>query len=206
MNDPHGPPRRRGSAPAAPDLAAPPDLVEPDLAELIGRVARGDQDAFEVVYEQLSGPVYGMALRTLRDPAQAEEVAQEALVELWRKASRYEPERGSASAWALTLAHRRAIDRVRSAQAGKDREERATFPERDFDQAAEQAQIRLEQQQVRRCLERLTDLQRESITLAYYQGYSYSQVARLLNVGLSTIKTRMRDGLIRLRDCLGVDQ
>ncbi|MFI0353511.1 ECF RNA polymerase sigma factor SigK [Actinomadura sp. 9N407] len=176
----------------------------PELAELFDRVARGDQDAFEQVYARLSGPVYGLALRIVRDAAQAEEVAQEVLVELWRKASHYEPSRGSATAWAMTLAHRRAVDRVRSAQAGRNREERAGAPPPDYDQVSEQVETRLEHQQVRRCLNGLTDVQRESITLAYYGGYTYREVAELLGVGLAAIKTRMRDGLIRLRDCLGV--
>jgi RNA polymerase sigma-70 factor, ECF subfamily len=174
-----------------------------DLGELFGRVARGDQRAFERVYDRLSGPVYGLVLRILRDPAQSEEVAQEVLVELWRKASHYQAERGSAFAWAMTLAHRRAIDRVRSAQAGKDREARATLPQREYDEVAERVHARLEQQQVRKCLGGLTELQRESITLAYYGGYTYREVSALLNVNLATVKTRMRDGLIRLRDCLG---
>ncbi|MBE1537829.1 RNA polymerase sigma-70 factor (ECF subfamily) [Actinomadura algeriensis] len=156
------------------------------------------------MYAQLSGPVYGLVLRNLRDAAQAEEVAQEVLVELWRTASRYEPSRRGATSWALTPAHRRAVDRVRTVQAGKEREGRAAAPEPDYDQVSEQAEIRLEHQQVRRCLAGPTDVQRESITLAYYGGYSYREVAELLGVGPAAIKTRMRDGLIRLRDCMGV--
>ncbi|TDD85132.1 sigma-70 family RNA polymerase sigma factor [Actinomadura darangshiensis] len=176
----------------------------PDLGDLLVLVARGDRDAFEQVYERLSGPVYGLALRVVRDPAQAEEIAQEVLVELWRKASHYRPDKGGATAWALTMAHRRAIDRVRSAQAGRDREARAGVPDPEYDQVAEEVGTRLEHQQVRRCLRGLTETQRESITLAYYGGYTYREVAELLGVGLAAVKTRMRDGLIRLRDCLGV--
>ncbi|MFC5745789.1 ECF RNA polymerase sigma factor SigK [Actinomadura rugatobispora] len=197
MNDPSGRARR-----AAPGTV---DAVD-DLAVLLARVARGDQDAFEEVFQQLSGPVYGLALRVLRDPAQAEEVAQEVLVEIWRKASHHRPERGSALAWAMTVAHRRAIDRVRSSQAGRDRERRAAAPDPDYDVVAEEAHTRLEHQQVRRCLGGLTDVQRESITLAYYGGYTYREVAELLGVGLAAVKTRMRDGLIRMRDCLGVQR
>jgi RNA polymerase sigma-70 factor (ECF subfamily) len=177
-----------------------------DLGELLGRVARGDQRAFEQVYDRLSGPVYGLVLRIVRDPAQSEEVAQEVLVELWRKASRYRPERGSAFSWAMTVAHRRAVDRVRSAQAGKNREVRVALPQREYDEVAERIHARLEQQQVRHCLGDLTELQRESITLAYYGGYTYREVSALLKVNLATVKTRMRDGLIRLRDCLGADR
>ncbi|MEU9019748.1 ECF RNA polymerase sigma factor SigK [Actinomadura sp. NPDC048394] len=176
----------------------------PDLAALLGRVARGDQDAFAQVYEQLSGPVYGLALRIVRDPAQAEEIAQDVLVELWRKASHYRPDRGSATSWALTVAHRRAVDRIRSSQADRDRQERTATPGPEYDEVAEEVGIRLEHQQVRRCMGGLTETQRESITLAYYGGYTYREVAELLGVGLAAVKTRMRDGLIRLRDCLGV--
>jgi RNA polymerase sigma-70 factor (ECF subfamily) len=178
----------------------------PDLAELLGRVARGHQNAFERVYELVAGPVYGLVLRVLRDPAQSEEVTQEVLVELWRTASRYEPARGSAMAWVMTITHRRAIDRVRSVQAAGDRDKRAARPEREYDQVAEQVASRLEREQVRRCLGTLTEVQRESINLAYYGGYTYREVGKLLNVPLGTIKTRMRDGLIRLRDCLGVER
>jgi RNA polymerase sigma-70 factor (ECF subfamily) len=178
-----------------------------DLADLMGQVARGDQAAFERVYAEVSGPVYGLALRIVRDPAQSEEVAQEVLVDVWRTASRYEPGRGSAMSWVMMLAHRRAVDRVRSAQAASEREQRAgsaTVPA--YDVVAENVQVRLEREQVRRCLSSLTETQRESVTLAYYAGYTYREVAELLKVPLGTIKTRMRDGLIRLRDCLGVNQ
>ncbi|MFC4048221.1 ECF RNA polymerase sigma factor SigK [Actinomadura syzygii] len=174
-----------------------------DLGALLVLVARGDQDAFEVVYQRLSGPVYGLALRVVRDPAQAEEIAQEVLVELWRKASHYRPGKGAATAWALTMAHRRAVDRVRSTQADRDREERTAAPSPDYDEVAEEVGTRLEHQQVRRCMRGLTQTQRESITLAYYGGYTYREVSELLGVGLAAVKTRMRDGLIRLRDCLG---
>jgi RNA polymerase sigma-70 factor (ECF subfamily) len=196
-DDPRIPPAWRSTG----ELTAPDDL-----GELLGRVARGDQRAFDSVYDRLSGPVYGLVLRIVRDPAQSEEVAQEVLVELWRKASHYRPDRGSAFSWAMTLAHRRAVDRVRSAQAGKDREVRVTLPHREYDEVAERVHARLEQQQVRHCLGDLTELQRESITLAYYGGYTYREVSALLKVNLATVKTRMRDGLIRLRDCLGADR
>ncbi|MEV1050520.1 sigma-70 family RNA polymerase sigma factor [Streptomyces sp. NPDC049887] len=179
----------------------------PGLDELLVRVARGDQQAFSRVYDAVCGPVLGVVRGVLRDPAQSEEVAQEVLVELWRTAARYQPSRGSALTWTLTLAHRRAVDRVRSAQAAADREQRAArlggTPA--FDDVVEQVEARLEREQVRRCLRTLTELQRQSVTLAYYRGLAYREVAELLAVPLGTVKTRMRDGLIRLRDCLGVN-
>jgi RNA polymerase sigma-70 factor (ECF subfamily) len=127
-------------------------------------------------------------------------------VEVWRTATRYDPARGSATSWVFTIAHRRAVDRVRSEQAGAERLRKlaASSAETPYDEVVDQATIHLEQQQVRRCLQGLTGLQREAITLAYYEGYTYREVAQLLDTALPTIKTRMRDGLIRLRDCLGV--
>jgi RNA polymerase sigma-70 factor (ECF subfamily) len=171
---------------------------------LLGQVAHGDHRAFELVYAELAAPVYGLVRQVLRDPAQSEEVAQEVLLEVWRTASRYDPDRGSAAAWALTIAHRRAVDRVRAENACTRREQKAADPAADERDVAEVVAATLEHQRVRRCLDGLTDLQRESIKLAYYGGYSYPQVATLLGVALGTVKTRIRDGLIRMRDCMGV--
>ncbi|GGU42907.1 sigma-70 family RNA polymerase sigma factor [Lentzea flava] len=185
----------------------PEDLGHPAGAEeLLLRVARGDEDAFGQLYDLVSGGVFGLVRRVLRDQAQSEEVFQEVMLEIWRTASRFDPERGKAMTWILTMTHRRAVDRVRSAQAAANRDQRVAMMDatRPFDQVVEQVTERLEQRKVRRCLAFLTDLQRESVQLAYYQGHSYPEVASLLGVPLGTVKTRMRDGLIRLRDCLGV--
>ena len=181
-------------------------VAEPNADSLLQAVARGDEAAFERLYDLVIGPVFGLIKRVVRDPAQSEEVAQEVMVELWRTATRYSPDRGSAMTWVMTLAHRRAVDRVRSAQAATDRETRVSASEstRPFDEVAELVATKLEHEQVRRCLGTLTDLQRESITLAYYGGRTYREVGELLDTPLGTIKTRLRDGLIRLRDCLGV--
>ncbi|WP_410651557.1 ECF RNA polymerase sigma factor SigK [Amycolatopsis sp. cmx-4-54] len=179
----------------------------PTAEDLLVRVAKGDERAFDALYDQLAGPILGLVRRILRDAAQSEEVTQEVMVELWRTATRYSPERGSALNWAMTLAHRRAVDRVRSARASSDREVKATFEAaraRPFDEVAEAVAARWEHSQVRRCLTTLTELQRESVLLAYYQGYTYREVSEVLQTPHGTIKTRLRDGLIRLRDCLGV--
>jgi RNA polymerase sigma-70 factor (ECF subfamily) len=179
----------------------------PVLDALLARVARGDEAAFEQTYDQVADAVFGLVRRVVRDPAQSEEVTQEVLIEVWRTASRYEPARGSAMAWIMTMAHRRAVDRVRSEQAASDRQARAANREQVvvYDEVAEDVEARLDRERVRRCLETLTDLQRQSVALAYYEGYTYREVAELLTVPLGTVKTRMRDGMIRMRDCLGVE-
>lgn len=191
---------------SSPDPGGDPTLDPRDADALVVLVARGDVRAFELLYDLVAGSVLGVVRRVLRDPAQSDEVAQEVLVEVWRTASRFDAERGSAASWIYTMAHRRAVDRVRSAQAATDREARVAARDqvREYDEVAERAEANLEAEAVRRCLGGLTDLQRESVTLAYYGGYTYREVAELLTVPIGTVKTRMRDGLIRLRDCLGV--
>jgi RNA polymerase sigma-70 factor (ECF subfamily) len=175
------------------------------LELVLADVAKGDHAAFGAVYDQTAPAVLGTVRRVLRDPAQSEEVMQEVLLEVWRTAARFDPSVGSASAWIMTLAHRRAVDRVRSEQRAAARELRAATATIDYDEVSDAALTTLEQERVRRCLGGLTDLQRESVTLAYYGGHSYREVAQLLGVAVGTVKTRMRDGLIRLRDCLGVE-
>jgi RNA polymerase sigma-70 factor, ECF subfamily len=188
---------------AGPSLVPAPEQSSEALLELVGR---GDERAFETLYERVSGVVFGLARSVLRDPHQAEEVAQEVLLEVWRTAPRFDPDRGSARAWISTMAHRRAVDRVRSSQASRSRDEAvaAGQGEREYDEVSEQVEGRLEVERVRHCLDGLTPRQRDTVTLAYYGGHSYANVATLLKLPLGTVKTRMRDGLIRLRDCLGV--
>jgi RNA polymerase sigma-70 factor, ECF subfamily len=178
------------------------------LEEMLGRTARGDHAAFGTLYDAMKSPVFGTVLRVVRDPAQSEEVTQEAFIDVWRHAARFDPEVGSARTWIMTMAHRRAVDRVRRAEASGERDHRAATraTTREYDDVIESVERTLEAERVRRCLEDLTDLQRESVTLAYYDGYTYPEVAQRLNSPLGTIKTRMRDGLVRLRDCLGVSR
>ncbi|MFE0465228.1 ECF RNA polymerase sigma factor SigK [Kitasatospora sp. NPDC058965] len=175
-----------------------------DLAALMAAAARGDEDAFARLYSALAPPVYGIALRTLRNPSHAEEVAQEVLLEVWRTAAAYRPDRGAVLTWVLTIAHRRAVDRVRSARAAAERELRVALRDRPVTESvAEQAERLADVQQVRSALARLTGAQRESLVLAYYGGYSQSEIAGFLGVPLGTVKTRMRDGLRRLRVAFG---
>jgi RNA polymerase sigma-70 factor (ECF subfamily) len=203
VDGPHSFRRDDGSAPTFLGTPHVPGQRPDDLLLL---VAKGDQDAFAALYDHIAAPVLGIVRSVVRNPAQSEEVSQEVLVEVWRKAARFRPDKGSALAWVLTIAHRRAVDRVRSAQAATDREHKAALLEQTpaYDEVSEAVDHRLEREHVRRCLQALTQMQRESVVLAYYRGLNYREVAELLAVPLGTVKTRMRDGLIRMRDCLGV--
>jgi RNA polymerase sigma-70 factor (ECF subfamily) len=179
--------------------------AEPALApeELMAAVASGDLDAFGELYDRFSPAVHGVATRVLRDPTRAEEVTQEVFLEVWRGAEAYRADRGGVRTWLVTIAHRRAIDVVRSVEASRAREDRAGRRElRDVPGPEADVLADAERADVRRCLEALTPLQLESVRLAYYEGFTYPQVAARLERPLSTIKTRMADGLVRLRDCL----
>lgn len=182
------------------------DLSELGVDALLTRVALGDEYAFAALYDQISPKVYGVVRRVVRDPHQSEEVTQEVFLEVWRLATRFSTSRGSGNAWILTIAHRRAVDRVRSAQASTDRDLRvaaaSTTP--DYDQVAEAVEDLLDREMVTRALDSLTELQREAVQLAYFGGYTQREVATLLQIPLGTVKTRVRDGLIRLRDVMGV--
>lgn len=203
------PSNRRGTALAS-ELrrlrAIDGSAVPPTDEELLLEVARGDQQAFAELYDRVAGTVYGVVRRVLRDPAQSEEVTQEVLVEVWRTATSFDTDRGRARTWILTMAHRRAVDRVRSEQASRERTDRVGHRNQApaFDEVAELVETRFEHEQVREGLAALTALQREAVELAYFQGYTYREVSELLETPLGTIKTRMRDGLIRLRDAMGV--
>jgi RNA polymerase sigma-70 factor, ECF subfamily len=189
-----------------PSSTQPVEDGTPELAALLTASARGDEEAFAALYDRTSPRVYGMVLRVVRDPAQAAEVTQDVYLQVWREAARFDAELGSVISWLLMIAHRRGVDRVRSARAATMREDRyaVTQTERPYDQVSERAHASLEAQRVRNALQDLTETQREAISLAYFAGYTHREVAGLLDLPLGTAKTRIRDGLIRLRDALGV--
>ena len=190
------------------DVEVPDDGSAPvdHVGRLLERVAEGDEAAFARVYDMLSPRVFGLILRVLVDRSQSEEVLQEVFLEIWRSAGRFAPNRGQGRSWVLTIAHRRAVDRVRSAQASSDRDVRAGLRDLDvpYDGVAEQVELRIEGRRVVAALAELPEAQREALTLAYYGGYSQSEIAALVGAPLGTIKTRMRDGLSRLRIGMGV--
>ena len=178
----------------------------PALVELLRRSAAGDESAFGELYDAVAPRLYGLVRRVVRDPAQSEEVAQEVFLEIWRHAARYDASRGSALAWMLTIAHRKAVDRVRSSEAARSRDESWGVSQHDVDHdaTAEGAVERLDAERVRRALDTLTETQRGALELAYLSGYTHTEVAAILDLPLGTAKTRIRDGLIRLRDTMGV--
>jgi RNA polymerase sigma-70 factor, ECF subfamily len=173
----------------------------PDRDELLRRVSLGDRDAFTSLYDELSPQVFGLVRRVVCDPAQSEEVTQEVFVEVWRIAHRYDRDRGTATTWVLTIAHRRAVDRVRSEQTQRDRVQ--ALAQAPLAPPSDDMASSLDRQVVRDAMHSLTDLQRQSIELAYFRGLTQGQISELLDVPLGTVKTRIRDGLIRLRDALG---
>ncbi len=178
----------------------------PDLADLLRRAGRADEAAFARLYDATAARVFGLALRVVRDPAQAEEVTQDAFLEIWRTAGRFDPRRGSPLGWLLTITHRKAVDRVRSAEASTRRD--TTYHHQtqpiEHDTTAEAAEASLDARRVRSALRTLTEVQREAVGLAYFGGYTHTEVASMLDLPVGTAKTRIRDGLIRLRDALGV--
>lgn len=174
--------------------------------DLLQRVAQGDQRAFSELYDLITPRMLGLVRHVLKDHAQSEEVVQEVLLEIWQTAPRFDPNKGKAVTWMLTMAHRRAIDRVRSAQSSRDRDTKIGIRDlgREYDSVAENVEIRIEHERVEKALTKLTELQRQAVELAYYGGCTHSEVSTMLGVPIGTVKTRLRDGMIRLREELGV--
>jgi RNA polymerase sigma-70 factor, ECF subfamily len=184
-----------------------PESANADTPDaLLSLVATGDQRAFAKLYDLMAARVLGLTRRVLRDNAQSEEVTQEIFLEIWQNAPKFDMSKGTATTWIMTMTHRRAVDRVRAAQSSRDRDTKIGIRDfaPDYDNVAETVEIRMEHKRVEEAMSRLTDLQRQAVTLAYFGGYSHSEVAEMLHIPVGTIKTRLRDGMIRLRDELGV--
>ena len=194
------------------DPTARNDLVGRDaegahLAELVARSSRGHEEAFAELYDLTASRIYGLVLKVLRSPDPAAEVTQEVFVEVWRQSARYAPDKGSVLAWMSTMAHRRAVDRVRSvsSEVARDEHYAVTAVVREADHVWDNVEQKLDVDRVRKGMASLTAIQREALGLAYFGGYTQTQVASLLKLPLGTVKTRIRDGLIGLRDALGVE-
>ncbi|HPU02872.1 MAG TPA: ECF RNA polymerase sigma factor SigK [Microbacteriaceae bacterium] len=188
-------------------IETPEDGTAEDLAgALLVRVATGDQSAFAALYDMLSARAFGLILRVLINRSQSEEVLQEVFLEVWQSAARFAPNKGQGRTWIFTIAHRRAVDRVRASQASSDRDVRVGSRDIDIahDSVAEQVELGIAATSVTAALGTLPEAQRETLVLAYYGGYSQSEIAVLVGAPLGTIKTRMRDGLTRLRNEMGV--
>lgn len=168
-------------------------------AELLERVAAGDQGAFAALYDRWSGRLLALVMQVLVDRAQSEEVLQEVFLEIWRSAGEFDPARGSARGWMAVRARRRAVDRVRSSQASREREQRwpATMP--DVDVTAQQAEDVLEAAELRQALDKVGEPQRSTLLAAYVGGLTHAQIAERTGVPLGTVKSRIRDGVARLR-------
>lgn len=191
---------------AAAAVTEPPADLSQRLIDLLERTGQGDQEAFAEFYRLTSRRVFGMARRVLIDPELSQDTTQEVFLQVWQNAAKFDPRAGSPLSWLMTISHRRAVDRVRSAQSATDREARygATTQDIDHDSVADEVGGRLEADAVVRCLGTLTETQQESVRLAYYGGLTYREVAEKLNAAVPTIKSRIRDGLIRLKTCLEV--
>ncbi len=175
------------------------------LHEVFERVRQGSEEAFAEFYDMTSARVHGLILSVIRAPDLAAEVTQEVYVEVWRQAARWAPEKGSVRAWMNTIAHRRAVDRVRSVHKETERDVRwaGTSRENEPDHTWEGVEQRLDVAGVRSALEELSTVQKEAVSLAYYGGYSHREVAEMLGLPLGTVKTRIRDGLLGLRSVMG---
>lgn len=201
-------PRAASDGPQTISRHAPDSGQAQSLDDLLVASGRGSAQAFEGVYTTMLAQVYRLALRVVRDPGMAEDITQEALVEAWRKAPTFDPARGSAKSWVLTIAHRRAVDRVRREQRQREQmEAEAAVAEREATPAEQDAVVErdfadFQSARVRTAVATLSDKQREAVELAFYQGLTHVEVCERLGIPLGTAKTRIRDALSKLRDAL----
>lgn len=189
-------------------LDVPEGQAEPvdHIGTLLKRIAVGDRAAFSTLYDLMSARMFGLIRRVLVDRDHSEEVLQEVFLEVWRTADDFDADRGQGRSWLLTIAHRRAVDRVRAARASADREYRVGLRETGvaFDEVVEHTELAVDAQALTSALGRIPEAQREVLVLAYFGGYSQRELAALMGTPLGTVKTRMRDGLTRLRAEMGV--
>lgn len=178
-----------------------PLLSDCDASALLTLAADGDQAAFGVFYDRTIGRTLALIEQVLKDPSQSEEVAQEVFVEVWQFAARYDPAKGRAETFLLTVARRRAIDRVRASQAARDRDMKvgARDMERPYDHVIEDVETRHDYDRARQAMSVLTEKQRQVIEMVHDHDLSQIDIAGILGVTVSTVKTRLRDGLIALR-------
>ena len=195
--------RGRGSSPGGAEPTAG-TLSAEYLAELMTDCATGDQQAFAELYDRTVRRIYGSVLRVLRSPEFAEEVTQEIYVEVWRQAPKYAAEKGSVMAWMTTMAHRRAVDRVRSRTSEVARDDRYAYAnaQREGDDVWDSVAQNADVEGVRKALATLTPIQQQAVQLAYLQGLTQSEISSMLNLPMGTVKTRIRDGFRRLSEAL----
>jgi len=177
------------------------DLAHLSDEALVALVARADDGALAELYDRFGHVAYGLALRVVRDPALAEDAVQEAFLAVWRSAARFVPERAKATTWILTLVHRRAVDIVRREEPRRT-EPLEAAPQPSANVTEDEAWLRLRRTRVQEALRRLPDQQREALELAYFGGFTQSELADRLGEPLGTIKSRMFTGLARLRELL----
>lgn len=178
------------------------DVETNTLETLLERSGKGDQVAFAQLFDELSPRVFRRIRSVLRDESQSEEVMQEVFLEVWQQAARFDATRSNALGWILTRAHSRAVDRVRSAQADRDRDLKIGMRDYapEYDSVVETIEQRADSDRVIRALKHLSPLQREAVILAYSDGYSHSQLAERLGVPLGTVKSRIHDAMGHLRE------
>ncbi|MCP3425566.1 sigma-70 family RNA polymerase sigma factor [Rothia sp. AR01] len=179
---------------------------EASHAELVRLSATGDEHAFAQLYDATAPVVYGVAVRLLRSPDLAAEVVQEVYLMAWQQSARFDPQRGSVKAWLCTMAHRRAVDSIRSVQRQRDRDEQyegTRAESSEGDSTWGQVEEKLDNDDVRNGLTSLSRIQREAVCLVYFRGFSHREVAEHLKIPLGTAKSRIRDGLVGLRTALG---
>jgi RNA polymerase sigma-70 factor, ECF subfamily len=186
----------RGPVGRAPEAA--------QLRELLEGIATGNESAFTEFYDATSSRVYGAVLHILRSPGVAAEVTQQVYLAIWRQPCRYDPAKGSVLAWMMAMAHRYAIDRARTLSKEPSDGRYTANGDRLFDRLSNEIETRFDADQAREALRSLPEVQRQAVRLVYFNGYSQTEVARLLGLPLGTVKSRIRDGLIGLRNALGV--